>query len=158
MIVGFTGTREGMTTKQRLALKPVLQRLFSAGSEFHHGDCIGADEEAHYIARTLKFLIAIHPPIGSEKRAFCLGDRMYDTKAYLERNHDIVDACNVLIAIPQGFKEELMAGTWATIRYASKGGDKPITIIYPDGLVLSFRGKGWPHQIVHKRRRKKQIV
>ena len=46
MIVGFTGTQSGMTDKQKKELKTLL---LAVATELHHGDCIGADREAHDI-------------------------------------------------------------------------------------------------------------
>ena len=134
IIVGFTGTREGLTSAQREALVKVLYRLYSDGSEFHHGDCVGADEEAHEIAREIGYEIHIHPPSISRLRAFCKGDVVYSPKPYLERNHDIVDASDILVACPAQSYEVLRSGTWATVRYARRVG-KPIVIIYPNGSV-----------------------
>ena len=57
---------------------------------------------------------------------------MYAEKRYLERNRDIVDACDILIACPRTLKEELRSGTWATVRYARKVG-KPVAILWNNG-------------------------
>jgi hypothetical protein len=120
MIVGFTGTIEGMSERQLTALRVHLMAV-EPNSEFHHGDCLGADEEAHEIAHELGFLIVIHPPLNKSKRAFCTrAFQVLKPKQYLERNHDIVDACQVLFAAPKTDEEELRSGTWATVRYARK--------------------------------------
>jgi hypothetical protein len=59
---------------------------------------------------------------------------MHECKEYLDRNHDIVDSSDLLIAVSESTVEVLRSGTWATIRYAKKL-RKPIKIIYPDGKV-----------------------
>lgn len=93
------------------------------GSEFHHGDCVGGDEEAHEIALALGFRIVVHPPLNRSKRAFCTGAfQVLKPKSYITRNHDIVDVCRLLIAAPKTEEEELRSGTWATVRYARKLG------------------------------------
>ena len=51
MRVGFTGTREGLTSAQRDALREVLRAL--APSVLAHGDCVGSDAAAHAVARDL---------------------------------------------------------------------------------------------------------
>ena len=105
--------------------------------EFHHGDCIGADRQAHDLMRvTFPFTCVIHghPPINDRKRAFCKCDMWYEAKDYIPRNHAIVDATDRLLAVTRTYDEEQRSGTWATIRYAIKVG-KPVFIIRPDGVV-----------------------
>lgn len=123
--VGFTGTRAGMTRAQQETVFLLL-----IGCEvLHHGDCIGADAEAHELVKGAR--IVIHPPEDDRYRAFCAeASRVLPTKPYLERNHDIVDACDILIAAPRTEQEERRSGTWATIRYARTRG-KPVIIANP---------------------------
>ena len=128
---GFTGTQEGMTAQQ---IK-VVRRLLD-GSEFHFGDCIGADKEAYTIACKNGMYIIKHPPINQSKQAFCEADAEREPKEYLDRNHDIVDESDEMLATPKEHDEQLRSGTWATIRYARKVGRKLI-IIYPDGSLGS---------------------
>jgi len=128
--IGFTGTQAGLTLAQWQTLKDTLGTVKQ--KIFHHGDCIGADEQADSIAKALEFKIVIHPPVDSGKRAFCTANVMWAKKPYLERNHDIVDTTDGLIACPKEFEEVMRSGTWATIRYATKKG-KPVFIIWPDG-------------------------
>jgi len=140
--IGFTGTQSGMTLEQKKTVQRILlsfvedENIFI--SEVHHGDCIGADENFHKIIKAydhfLGIAIHIHPPIKAIKRAFCDGTVLHKEKSYLVRNHDIVDACNVMIATPGEREEQLRSGTWSTIRYAKKC-DKALHIIYPDGII-----------------------
>lgn len=121
--VGFTGTRRGMTDRQIGRLSEALITLKSEGfSIFHHGDCIGADEEAHDVAVRLGYTVVVHPPNDSRARAFKPSSADLPEKPYLARNHDIVDACAVLLAAPVSSVEELRSGTWATVRYSKKTG------------------------------------
>lgn len=129
MHVGFTGTQQGLTLEQRVELARVLY-AYTDGTVFHHGDCIGADDEAHDIARDAGYDIEIHPPINDYKRAWRRGGILHEPKEYLDRNHDIVDACDVLIAAPAQVEEVMRSGTWATVRYARKLG-KPVVMIFP---------------------------
>lgn len=138
--VGFTGTQQGMTPEQKATLSECL-RLYlvinkNNDMHFHHGDCIGADAEAHDIAASLGYTIHIHIPTIESKRAFCKPGIVYPPAPYLERNHAIVDACNILYATPKEYVEQLRSGTWATIRYAKKQ-DCPIRIILPYGDILT---------------------
>jgi hypothetical protein len=120
MRVGFTGTSEGMSESQRNQLREWLS-THAPITEFHHGDCVGADHEAHQIAIAYDIDIYIHPPENASKRAWCGGAvHIYPTKPYLARNHDIVDLTDVLIVAPKTDTEELRSGTWATYRYAMK--------------------------------------
>ena len=133
-VIGFTGTQHGMTSAQKDRFREMVSGTWD---EFHHGDCIGADAEAHDILKNQRplTLVAIHPPINPSKRANKEGDFVYPPKPYLERNHDIVDVIDKLIATPYEFKEQLRSGTWATIRYATKK-HKRVVVIYPDGSIV----------------------
>lgn len=130
--IGFIGTQVGMTWEQMCAVFDILSRNHGW---LHHGDCVGADHMAHGVAREAGWSVTLHPPTEDRKRAFCVGDRAWFAKPYLERNRDIVDATIGLIATPAGFQEELRSGTWSTVRYARKKG-RPIKIVMPDGSVM----------------------
>ena len=129
--IGFTGTREGMSEYQKYKLSGILQQAMllaaSEGSElvFHHGDCVGADAEAHAIAQSHKVnRIVIHPPKAKSHRAFCGKGESNVTweepEEYLERDRQIVDACEGMLAAPKSDIEERRSGTWYTVRYARK--------------------------------------
>jgi len=138
--IGFTGTQEGMKVRQ---IRTVGQAILChclveyLPIEFHHGDCIGADEQVHYLARALWFKVHVHPHDDKSRRAYCKTSRpeyLHVPKPYLMRNKDIVDATTVLIAAPRA-DEEVRSGTWATVRYARKL-NRPIYICFPDGRMV----------------------
>ncbi|MBU6463238.1 MAG: hypothetical protein KGL35_21940 [Bradyrhizobium sp.] len=131
--IGFTGTQEGMTEAQ----KATLLRLLEGGAgEFHHGDCIGADAQAHAIAVECGYCPILHPPTNHSKRAWCdvPPHLMRPEKPYLARNRDIVDEASSLIATPLHAEEQQRSGTWSTLRYARSRG-KPVFLILPDGSI-----------------------
>lgn len=100
---------------------------------FHHGDCTGADEQAHMIARICGYFIVVHPPTDPKKRAWCTGDFAMTPAPYLERNAAIVRSTLELIATPGETVEQVRSGTWATIRQARRL-RRPTTIVWPDGM------------------------
>jgi hypothetical protein len=130
MVIGFTGTRKGMTTAQRDAVAAVLRTLNA--TVLHHGDCVGADAQANEIARALGLRVVLHPPDDGRHRAFCRADEVRSPRSYLVRNHDIVNDAQVLVATPGQQSEVMRSGTWATIRYARKLGVRTV-VIYPSG-------------------------
>jgi len=138
MIAGFTGTQKGTTAEQRIRLLKFLWEEYAAITELHHGCCIGADVDAHYVAVLQELRTVGHPPENDSKRAYCEVDDEWEPKPYLVRNHDIVDVADIMFATPSGKEEELRSGTWATIRYTRKLA-KPLIIIFPDGSVKAER-------------------
>ena len=101
--VGFTGTRKGMSAFQKIQFTSVINWL--QPGTFHHGGAEGADIEAEWLVgcAPLDCLVVLHA---------------IDRRGPLARNRDIVTACEILIAAPDGDEEYLRSGTWATVRYA----------------------------------------
>lgn len=128
MKVGFTGTREGMSQHQKEQFVLKLYELLP--TEFHHGDCVGADADAHDIVREFfpAVKIIIYPPISSKSRAFKQGDEYKIPEPYITRDYKIVDATFHLIGAPKTDTEILRSGTWTTIRYGKKT-HKPVSIL-----------------------------
>lgn len=122
MKVGFTGSRKGMSQNQKEQFALEICRLNPV--EFHHGDCVGADAEAHAIVR--EFLpntkIVIHPPLSDYARAFCKGDEYKEPMAYIPRDRQIVLNTHRIIGTPLTDEEVIRSGTWTTIRYAKAQG------------------------------------
>ncbi len=103
--------------------------------EAHHGDCVGVDKDFHDMCSQCSIKTIIHPPSDNKLRANCSGDVILPQKKYLDRNHDIVNNSDLLIAFPSSKKEILRSGTWATIRYAKKNNKKTI-VIFADGSLI----------------------
>jgi len=139
--IGFTGTQQGMTGAQKVSFETLIYNLTGPCPDFtfNHGDCVGADAQAHNIVYEIfGCRVYIHPPIDNKKRAWSKGAAHTNPPVeYLQRNRNIVNASEILIATPNGFKEERRSGTWATIRYAKRL-RKRIFIIYPDGYIEEF--------------------
>ena len=128
MIAGFTGAQTGASAAQLAWLR---DRLVELGvTEFRHGDCIGADAAAHDVAQELGLGVVVPPPVVEAKRAFVRADEVLPARDYLDRNRDIVDAAEVLLALPSG-PERLRSGTWATVRYARRTG-RPVEVRLPE--------------------------
>lgn len=138
MLIGFTGSQHGMTDWQRERLKEALAR-YRFIAEFHHGDCVGADDEADDVARELRIpFIVVHPPVDTRRQAFTfkkpptkgVSIEVRTPKPFLLRNRDIIHDSDELLATPRERTERLRSGTWSTIRFARRL-HRPIHIIYP---------------------------
>jgi len=130
MKIGMTGSKTGMNDLQKKLFAEFV--TLNSVVELHHGDCVGADADAHNIAVACGVKIVIHPPVDSKLRAFCSEAIELPVKPYLARNKDIVNAGELLVAFPNSRTETLRSGTWSTVRYARKIG-KQVVIFYPDG-------------------------
>lgn len=138
--IGFTGTQQGMTDRQKRDLRNYLIHYSTlCDVTFHHGLCIGSDEQAHHIFKEVcpNGKIHGHPPIIKTKEAqFDLGDffKLEDPLDYLVRDKMIVDQCTIIIAAPRSLEEELRSGTWATVRYTRKV--RMTQPYYPKRLII----------------------
>lgn len=139
MIIGFTGTRHGLTELQETAMRALLAGLTRKETVVaHHGDCIGADAAFDRACVDFHIERIVHPPTDDRLRAYCQGEIILTPRAYLQRNRDIVDATNFLIAVPDSHTEHLRSGTWSTIRYAVRA-RKHHTIVFPCGSTGSLQ-------------------
>jgi hypothetical protein len=130
-ILGFTGTRTGITKQQKAS---IVWFLLEA-SQFHHGDCIGADEQAQQLARNLDVDCFAYPGQMTQYNACTEGNLVvYDPQPELTRNRKIATVCDRLLACPGTYSEELRSGTWATCRYGYQAG-KQVIAVYPDGTI-----------------------
>lgn len=114
--LGFTGSRHGMTDSQKVNFVYLLGRI--QPTEFHVGDCVGADEEAFNLVREFRPECKIigHIPSDDKLRAFCEYDEEWSPKPYLDRNVDIVDCSDVVTAAPR----KSSRGTKYTMQYCKK--------------------------------------
>jgi hypothetical protein len=110
-----------------------------AMSEFHDGDCVGADDQAHRLVDHYRYLTKQkikmhgHPCNIDAQRAWNEFDVEHQAKAPLQRNRDIVACSEVVYAAPKEFEEQMRgSGTWATMRYCVRQGVK-LVVVWPDG-------------------------
>jgi predicted Rossmann fold nucleotide-binding protein DprA/Smf involved in DNA uptake len=152
MILGFTGTLQGMTEEQKTAVTLRIAGLCPL--VLIHGGAIGADRDIHgialhYVINTIPRIIEVYPENVTVHRSAAYWSHparriaveetgrqliVHPARKPLKRNHIIAERCDRLLATPATSEEQLRSGTWATIRYARKMG-KPITIIRPDGTI-----------------------
>ena len=134
MILSCTGTRDGAKPDALDSFRAWLQDLDSHIEEAHHGDCLGADTQFHYIMEKLNVPVHIHPCTIKSQRGYSRGAKVYPVAPPLVRNRSMVDLCDYLVAFPSTMEEVNRSGTWATIRYARREG-RPGTIFWPDGTT-----------------------
>ena len=143
MIIGFTGTREGMTHVQKVLVEKILKKYKPTG--IVHGDCKGADDEFHEIyVRYCKDLgkmkmgdwnIVLRPCDMNSMRAWCTNAvRIWTPRPPLVRNKDIVDTVDMVVACPKEPEEIVRSGTWSTIRYARRI-KRPLIVVKPEKLI-----------------------
>jgi hypothetical protein len=144
MKIGFTGTRKGMSDRQKEALKQLLYHISLVEDEhiFIHGGCHGADQEADNIVLEFRyseapFRIIVHPGDDSQYKKWIKRDNeeenreVLNPKPYLVRNKEIVNSSEILLVAPLSIVERLTgSGTWMTRRYALKV-EKPVIILDP---------------------------
>lgn len=120
-----------MTEKQKWQFLRQMTNV-SKITEFHHGDCIGADQQAALMAKDLGIRLICHAPENDSLRAHVVSDVYRVPLPYLERNMEIVNECDLLLACPKETDEITRSGTWATLRYA-RSQRRSRVIIFPDG-------------------------
>ena len=136
--IGVTGTRTILTLFQTNWLDSWLTA--NTAKVLHHGDCTGADDVASVKFHKYGTYIIAHPGLeGREYRAYCIAnDLVLPATSTFRRNELIVKLSDLLLAFPQGKKEDFIrSGTWQTIRFARKY-NRPHIIVYPEGPPESF--------------------
>jgi len=139
-MIGFTGTRNGMTSQQKAAVTKILERYGSRfGALVGHGNCLGADAEFDEIAAALGLRRVIYPCNIESMRAHCElrgATQVTEPMKPLLRNGWIVGAALAMIATPMESTEQLRSGTWATVRQARKKIGLPLLLVAPNGNLL----------------------
>ena len=137
--IGFTGTRNRLTEIQLNQMVTFVRSWRNLYNEVHHGACVGADESFALAANLHTYHVVAHPP---EVDAYLsltsleVSSLILPAKPYHDRNHDIVDASALLLAMPIWPENKaIQSGTWSTIRYA-RTLNRPIFIIHSDGEAV----------------------
>ncbi len=164
MHLGFTGTRNELTHKQLQILDLYLnnRKELHGYSIFHHGDCVGADRAAAYLAKKYGYHVVAHPPVDARYRAFVYSDEVNEPKDYLERDRHIVQCSSLIVSLPRKevTLEEILncengtrrGGTYYTTRYALKH-IKWVYMITPKGGIqygISIKSNKVEYKICQK--------
>lgn len=144
VIMSFTGTREGLSAQQFVALHNIVQGMRPIAG--HHGDCVGADKTFHDVCLEARVPVIVHPPLEHKLRAHVTGAvKTRAPKPYLARNKKLVEEGTMLIACPKERTEPQRArgqGTWSTVRYARSVG-RLVVVIWPSGKLSVDLGEVW---------------
>lgn len=142
MIIGFTGTREGLTDQQLAWLYTTLETGKADGTivQVHHGACLGADQAVHVAALDIEIPIHVWPPTNMKYVALeCLTPHrlvtIHPRMPYLNRDREIVHAAEGLVGLPKHDEQPdraLWGGTWYTVDFAERM-NRPVIICYPNG-------------------------
>lgn len=148
MIIGFTGSRRGMTSVQKKIVRQLLEAELENQRDVigEHGDCIGADADFDEICADLGMVRWCRPCDMESYRAHTSARELAPPTSPKIRNLAIVADASKMIACPRSHPATSIlgkaSGTWNTIGYA-KDARKPLVIIYPDGTLYSNqRAKG----------------
>lgn len=141
-VIGFTGTRNGMTRDQRIAVRLVLAEFDPSRIAFGlHGDCVGADADFDALCRDFGIETRCRPCTFDGMRARTGAPEIAAPERPMARNRAIVADADMMIACPPNDEPiKSGSGTWATIGFAEKA-KKPIVIVYPGGHVECRRLK-----------------
>jgi hypothetical protein len=103
--------------------------------EVHHGGCMGADMDFDYITTLLAAERIVHPcDLKQQQGQWNDGAIVLSEKPPLERNDDIIQISNTIIATPKSRKEQIRgSGTWYVIRHTKQRNDKCLIIVWPNG-------------------------
>ena len=142
MILGFTGTRKGMTRQQENAVAEYLQR--NTVIKHLNGACAGADREMFWLVinRCEQAEVTLLPGDLDQwywarwVSSICKQHKVTVAKwqTYQTRNRKIVNGSNKLLATPKENHEIARSGTWSTVRIARKAGLVPV-IVWPNGNI-----------------------
>jgi hypothetical protein len=138
MIIGFSGSRKGLSKMQYEYVDKFLFNNLVTIDEVHHGDCIGADATFHKISSKLHIeKIIIHPPSNPTLRAFCESKYKWEEKDYLSRDRDIIKCSDIVLTCPYDSNKNYHSGTWYCINKGISLG-KIVYIIYRNGTICKY--------------------
>lgn len=141
--LGFTGTRKPLTEAQKTMLVSAFVGFRESGVLWmRNGDCVGADEYAGRIWKSIGGRIHLHPPSNPRLRAHLPADASEEPTPYLARNRHIVDGSAMLVGTPFEAVNQFRGGTWSTLHYAH-GKHLPTMTILPNGKMEL---RDWPQE------------
>lgn len=138
MLMGFTGTRNGMTKEQWTAVVRLVR--MHQPTEVHHGCCLGADAEFHWIVRRElpSCRIVGHPgpdTLMQDHSVMADCDVLLPPKNHFARNRDIVEvSADGMIGAPPAEPLPAKGGTAYTVGHSWKRG-RYTAVAWPSGDV-----------------------
>lgn len=156
MILGFTGTRRGMTGAQQRTVARLIAQVAGASESAVvglHGDCVGADVDFHLLCRRVGLQVTCRPCTLDDYRAHTDARIIAPPERPMARNRKIVADADFVMGCPPN--REIIkrgSGTWATIGMALSA-RKKLYVVYPMGDFLHvacgcggfFQGEAYVH-------------
>lgn len=138
--LGFTGTRWGMTVEQEATVRMLIRQLTDEHGRItvHHGACVGADSQFHFICMNMGVEIAQvhqHLPRDPKWKANLQGGIFEYPLDYADRNQAIVNASHYVIGAPYEAQPQIRGGTWQTVRFAQDRGNL-WRVVLPSGVAV----------------------
>lgn len=123
--MSFTGTRKGLSDRQRTELTAWLTQHAYLVTDIAHGNCIGAYVEFHALSKAIipACRPRVFPSDNARTRAPIPADAYFvdSFRPPLVRNPLIVEAGpDMLLVCPATMTEQQRSGTWATYRAGRK--------------------------------------
>ena len=152
MKIGFAGNQKEMTKNQKDTFLRIMRKFKHnyRDIDFHMGNAPGCDSDAYRIIidNELVSQLTFYPYRDHGDPSFEPDDErelarkeirlaLVDKPTVFERNRAIIDACDVLVAVPKEDREQKESETWMAIRY-SKLKSKRVFIIYPEGKATKW--------------------
>jgi len=152
MKVGFVGNQKEMSKQQKDTLIRIMKKLKHTyqNIDLHMGSAPGSDAEAFAIVveNGLVSRLFFYPSSNPDENAFDIEDPRdlekkeikllrQNERTIFERNRNIVDTCDMIIAVPRETLEKRESETWMAIRY-SKIQKKRLFTLYPDGKATKW--------------------
>lgn len=148
-VIGFTGTRNGMTQQQRNLIITLIKVARMKAKHLVvglHGDCVGADADFDELCKKAGIETWSRPCNYPNMRAYTKSKQIAEVTNPMARNREIVKQCSVLLACPPTEEELEKGGTWKTIRMGRKrqrrDKDLNIYIVYPKGAMSAETVEG----------------
>lgn len=138
-----SGSRHGHSSPaQQRAFHRLLRVLRGMGyANLRHGACLGIDESAALLGRSLAMRVIAHPCTLSSwvsQAAIEASDEVMPPGEPLARNVAMVRQCDAVVAVPREMTEQRKGGTWHAVKQARLQG-RPLWICWADGSLTKER-------------------
>lgn len=144
MLVGFVGTRDGLTRAAEGMLEETLRKYYQLAADvqpqFHAPALVGASTQALDLARQLGFACTAHLTIDKSYRNAFIHERegrkpkLIEPKPYNAVNRAIVTIVNAFCAAPATTIMTFNSNTWHAIEFA-RNKRMLVAVVFPDGKL-----------------------